>query len=510
MRLNLLRQIAEVIRFAHEKKVVHRGLSPQSILVTESERERPQVKICNWQVGYRSDASTSRGSREVTATTHIERLVEDVSTAYLAPEALTDEGIVGEHLDVFSLGAIAFHLFSGEVPATNGLELSSKLRETKGLQISSVLNGAPDILQFLIQFSTHPEVANRIDSVTDFLNVLDGVEKELTALEHNLVENPTQAQQGDLLPGNLTVLKRLGQGATSVALLVEREGQEFVLKVANDQDDNSRVRSEAEALQNLRHPHIVEYCNALEIGNRSAFLMRPVFVDKEKRLVETLGQRLRKEGRLHIDLLQRFGEDLLDVVNYLEEQGINHRDIKPNNIAVGQVGRGDRLHLVLFDFSLSKAPIDNIRAGTTGYLDPLLPLRKPPRWDLHAERYAAAVTLYELATGVLPKWGDGSVVPSHSNCEVTVDAELFDASLRDSLTEFFRKAFRREPRQRFDNAEEMLRAWRGCFEGIEAPGTLSDHENESELRELLAEATQRPRPFLNWDSARGQQTHWTA
>lgn len=138
VRLNLLRQIAEVIRFAHEKKVVHRGLSPQSILVTESERDRPQVKICNWQVGYRSDASTSFGSREVTATTHIERLVEDVSTAYLAPEALTDEGIVGEHLDVFSLGAIAFHLFSGEVPATNGLELSSKLRETKGLQISSI------------------------------------------------------------------------------------------------------------------------------------------------------------------------------------------------------------------------------------------------------------------------------------------------------------------------------------------------------------------------------------
>ena len=71
---------------------------------------------------------------------------------------------------------------------------------------------------------------------------------------------------------------------------------------------------------------------------------------------ETLGQRLRKEGRLHLDLLQRFGEDLLDVINYLEEQGIPHRDIKPDNIGVGPVGRGDRLHLVLFDFSLSRTP----------------------------------------------------------------------------------------------------------------------------------------------------------
>ena len=86
---------------------------------------------------------------------------------------------------------------------------------------------------------------------------------------------------------------------------------------------------------------------------------------------------------------------------HLEEQGIPHRDIKPDNIAVGQVGRGDKLHLVLFDFSLSRSSADNIRAGTTGYLDPLLPLRKPARWDLHAERYAAAITLYELATGEL-------------------------------------------------------------------------------------------------------------
>jgi hypothetical protein len=36
-----------------------------------------------------------------------------------------------------------------------------------------------------------------------------------------------------------------------------------------------------------------------------------------------------------IALLQRFGEDLLDVVNYLEEQGIPHRDIKLDNIGVG-------------------------------------------------------------------------------------------------------------------------------------------------------------------------------
>jgi serine/threonine protein kinase len=482
IRLDLIRQIAEVIRFAHDKKVVHRSLCPQSILVTAPDSGRPRIKIFNWQVGYRTGSSSSGVSREVSGTSHIDRLVEDASTAYMAPETVADAGSVGEHLDVFSLGAIAYHLFSGVAPAANGLELSNKLRETKGLQISSVLNGAGENLQFLIQYSTHPEVASRIDSVADFLSYLDGVEDDLTAPEHNFVEDPTRAQKGDRLPKNFTVVKRLGQGACSVALLVERNGQEFVLKVASDPEHNQRLKDEGEILKKLRHQHIVEYCDMFDIGDRMCVLMH-------RAGQETLGQRLREEGRLHIDLLQRFGEDLLDVVNYLEEQGIPHRDIKPDNIGVGPVGRGDRLHLVLFDFSLSRTPAENIYAGTTGYLDPLLALRKPPRWDLHAERYAVATTLYELATGTRPKWGDGKTDPSHLDCEITIDPELFDASVRDGLREFFQTALRRDPSGRFDNAEEMLRAWRDCFEGIEQPGAFSDHENEAELHALLADAT---------------------
>jgi hypothetical protein len=205
--------------------------------------------------------------------------------------------------------------------------------------------------------------------------------------------------------------------------------------------------------------------------------------------LDTLGQRLRKEGRLHVDLLERFGEDLLDVVNYLEEQGIAHRDIKPDNVGIGPVGRGDKLHIILFDFSLSRMPPENIRAGTPGYLDPLLPLRKPPRWDLHAERYAAGVTLYEAATGTMPKWGDGASDPSYISNEITVEAEFFDASLRENLVIFFKRAFARDITQRFDNAEEMLRAWRHCFEDIDKPQTSSDTDDEGERPELLASAS---------------------
>src|SRR5258707_15844792 len=90
---------------------------------------------------------------------------------------------------------------------------------------------------------------------------------------------------------------------------------------------------------------------------------------------------------------------------------------------------------------------------------------------------------------MLPKWGDGTTDPSHLDCEIPIDAELFDASLREPLAAFFGQALRRDPSERFDNAEKMQTAWRSCFEAIGEPGALSDHFDESELRGLLAEAT---------------------
>src|SRR5207302_5581904 len=76
---------------------------------------------------------------------------------------------------------------------------------------------------------------------------------------------------------------------------------------------------------------------------------------------ETLADRLRKEARLGLELLQRFGEDLLQAVASLERYGVAHRDIKPDNIGV-RSGK-QRLQLVLFDFSLARVPVDKIQVG---------------------------------------------------------------------------------------------------------------------------------------------------
>jgi len=229
-RLTLLRQIAETVQYAHEKRLVHRALSPQSILISSPTSLLPRTQILNWQSGYReATVSISSTPRQVTGTAHLEALVEDAATVYMAPEAASADGAAGEHVDVFSLGAIAYFLFSSQPPGASSLEVSEKLRESKGLRLSSAIDGASRELEELIQFSTHPEVSSRLDSAKDFTDWLTRVEAELTIPEEDVVQNPGDAKTGDRLRHGFTVKARLGQGSTAVALLVERDGATAVL-----------------------------------------------------------------------------------------------------------------------------------------------------------------------------------------------------------------------------------------------------------------------------------------
>ena len=470
-RLHLLRQIAEAVHFAHAKRLVHRALSPQSILVVDPEAPQPRVRIFNWQTGARGARDTGTSGPATSGASRLDAFVEETAWVYMAPEAVTERGPAGEQLDVFSLGAIAFHLFSGRPPASSLVEMTERLRQEQGLRISSVLDGAGESLQLLVQYATHPEVTTRLGSAGDFLKELEHVEDELTQPEARSRPDPVEARPDDELGHGLVMKRRLGKGATALALLVERDEREHVLKVALSPEHNDRLRAEADVLRRLRHQYIVELHDVLTFkdrlgGDRVGLLMA-------RAGDATLADRLREEGRLHLELLERFGEDLLATTDWLEQKGIPHRDIKPENLGTAKIGK--QLHLVLFDFSLARTPAENILAGTRHYVDPFLQTRKPPRWDTHAERFAAAVTLHQMAAGSLPRWGDGQSEPAVLDCEATIDADAFEPAIREGMTAFFRKALRRDYRKRFDNAEEMLRAWRHLFLAAARPETDTDH-----------------------------------
>lgn len=455
-RLECVRQISEALQFAHHRRLVHRALSPQSLLVLNPDAAVPQLQILNWQLARRSSATTTVGGTRVTGTLHAEQLVEDSSAVYLSPEAQRDPFCDAQSQDIFSLGALAYYLFTGQPPATSPLEMTQRVTSEGGLDIGSVMDAAGDELRDLIRFSTHPDVHARYDDVREFLHQLNLVENELTTPDSEALQNPIEAKQGDRLPGGLTVLERLGQGSTAVAFLVQHGDSQCVLKLANKPDNNERLSAEFGTLNRLDHPGIVKAEKLVNLNGLAGILM-------ERAGEETLARRLRKEGRLHIDFLQRFGTDLLDAIVELERMGVAHRDIKPENIGIRQRGKQSEQHLALFDFSLSHISAENIRCGTTAYLDPFIRLRKPIRWDLQAERFAVGMTLYEMAAGDLPTWGDGKSDPAVLDCEANLFPERFSADLREQLVEFFQRALRRDFSQRFDNARQMRDAWLAVF-----------------------------------------------
>jgi hypothetical protein len=92
-----------------------------------------------------------------------------------------------------------------------------------------------------------------------------------------------------------------------------------------------------------------------------------------------------------------------------------------------------------------------------------------------------------MATGTLPRWGNGQSAPQLISDEVTIASNLFDSQLREPLTRFFAKALRRNPEERFDTAVEMRIAWYNPF--AEARFTDSHLPDPAEFQRALGAAT---------------------
>lgn len=472
-RLELLQQLADVLRYAHTRRIYHRGLAPQAILVFPQSRG-PELRVMDWRTGMEKDVTTG--------TSHISDLMDKGAKAYLAPEAFhRPSEASGILVDIFGLGAVAFHILTGSPPAETHLELYQKLTEHPGLRLSSVTDGLGPELEALVEMCTHPVAHKRPSSIEEVIELLELATKASAKTEEEVI-NPLEAQSGAQLPGGYTVVRRLGKGASALALEVVKDEINYVLKVAHSPEHNEQMLREGETVQALDHPHIVKCHDVEEIGGRCCLVL-------QKAGDETLARRLSEQGPLQLGLLERFGQDLLKAVLHLEEVGVRHRDIKPANLGVTLLRRDDALHLMLFDFSLAGVSDDNIEAGTRDYIDPFLRDKKPPRWDPSAERYSAAITLHEMATGTLPRWGDGKTHPGlDPQAQLVLESERFDPSVRENLTKFFTKALARHRAERFHNAEEMLQAWSRAFKAS-SPVEQETHWDSQMFERALEQAT---------------------
>jgi serine/threonine protein kinase len=460
-RLAVLRDIADALRHAHQRRLHHRGLTPRCVLVSQDPGRPPSVKVGDWQTADRQ--GTSRGTASgpvVTGTAHVADLVDPGTGGYLAPEAWTNSEADGVPLDVFSLGTIGYLLLTGEAPADSPAELAARLLADDGLLLSSRLDGVPERLENAIRGATHREVGLRVQSVDELLEELASAEAELTAPHGPAIVDPLDASPGDQLEEGWEVARPLGRGSSARALLARRDGSEAVLKVALSAEHDERLSAEYDALERLGHPAIVRARARTVLSGHTTVVL-------DLAGTQTLATKLREDGRIGLDLLERFGTDLLEALRELETKGIAHRDVKPDNLGVAPRGTNDELHLVLFDFSLTRTAPEAIRAGTPPYREPFLVSRAHPAWDVAAERWAATVTLYEMATGTVPVFGDGRSDPAMIDDEATIDADLLDPAVAAPLEAFFTTALSRDPQLRYRSAGEMLRAWQRAFAALD-------------------------------------------
>ena len=486
-RVAMVEQLGDVLRYAHQRHLFHRALSPQRVWVRPTSAGT-RLEIRDWYSAQKDrESSTTSWTVISRGVTDLLGVAGDQDLLWLAPEArhgVTD--VPGAPLDVFGFGTLAFLILTGKPPAMTIAEVQQVQQDAGCFDPRTVTAALPDVLSDVVGMLTTVDEAGRPASVEDALEFVreawDEIRRPDDGAPREEVEDPLDAQTGDLIGGRFLVDGRRGEGSSGVALAVlddtTGDDKELILKIARDDAAGRRLDVEAEVLAGLDHPRIVRLTESLQLGGRRVLLMS----DAGK---ETLATRLAKEGQSTLEQLQRWGTDLLEAMAYLvDAQGVFHRDIKPANLGIAPDPRYRKPHLTLFDFSLAREPLESVSSGTPGYLDPFLGKGRRTRYDRAAELWAVSVTLFEMATGVLPWWPNGAGVPASATERPVIEPTSFDPAVSAPLAALFRKALASDAKERFGNVEDLLHAWTDVFASL-----ALDEDERTKDDALAAEAT---------------------
>jgi serine/threonine protein kinase len=219
-----------------------------------------------------------------------------------------------------------------------------------------------------------------------------------------------------------------------------------------------RFLREAETAARLSHPHIVPIHTVGEGPDGLVYFVM-AFVDGE-----SLGQRMKRRGRLPSEEARRILMETADALGAAHALGIIHRDVKPDNILL----EGSRGRVVVTDFGIAKALSSTTGGGTltaTGVAIGTPHFMSPEQAagdreiDGRSDLYSLGVCGYQALTGELPF--NAPTVPGILMKQITEAAPAITSKRPDcpeDLEGSVMRCLEKEPEHRWPTAEALRRA----------------------------------------------------
>jgi serine/threonine-protein kinase len=273
----------------------------------------------------------------------------------------------------------------------------------------------------------------------------------------------TQALLQSGLADRYTLERELGRGGMAVVYLARdlKHDRPVALKVLLPELAASlgaeRFQREIRLAARLQHPHILAVHDSGATSARLWFTMP--YVDGE-----SLRDRLRREGRLPLDEALRITRDAAEALQYAHEQGVIHRDVKPENLLLTRDG-----NTLVADFGIARAADsdDHITKGgasmgTPAYMSPEQ-ADGAMAVDARTDIYSLAAVLFEMLTGGPPYPGTTAMsVIAKWLSEPVPSARAVRPEAPEEVDRAIRRALSRSAGGRFGTMAEFARALQGA------------------------------------------------
>jgi serine/threonine-protein kinase len=161
-------QAIEALAEAHAAGIVHRDLKPHNLFLARRADGSRSLKVLDF--GIAKSLIASGQSFSLTSTTTVIG-----SPLYMAPEQMQSPKSVDARADIWSLGAILYHMLAGRPPydAPNVAQLCSVLLETTAPLVSEIRSDVPVELARVIDHCLEKERVRRCGSVSELATLLE-------------------------------------------------------------------------------------------------------------------------------------------------------------------------------------------------------------------------------------------------------------------------------------------------------------------------------------------------